>query len=165
MRISNLILSTTLFALLSSLSLTAQAVDGAIKVKSIAQVEIEVADKDGKKSLHREPVEKAIPGTEIIFTNTFENVSAKAASDIIINNPIPNSTTYKAGSAFGQDCEILFSVDQGKTFGVAESLKITSSDGTEHVALPKEYTNIRWSYKKQLPAGKSSDVGFRATIN
>lgn len=165
MRILNLILSTTLFALLSSLSPAAQATDGAIKVKSIAQVEIEVADKDGKKSLRREPVEKAIPGTEIIFTNTFENVSTKAASDIVINNPIPNSTTYKAGSAFGQDCEILFSADQGKTFGVAESLKITSSDGTEHVALPKEYTNIRWSYKKQLPAGKSGDVGFRATIN
>ncbi len=165
MRISNLILSTTLFALLGSLSLTAHAINGAIKVTSLAQVEVEVTDKDGKKSLHREPVEKVLPGTEIIFTNTFENVSAKAASDIVINNPIPNSTTYTAGSAFGQDCEILFSTDQGKTFEVAESLKTKSPDGTEHVALPKEYTNIRWSYKKQLPAGKSSDVGFRATIN
>lgn len=165
MRISHLILSTSLVALLGSTAFNAHAADGAIKVTSIAQIEVEKIDKDGKKSLHREPVSKAIPGTEIIFTNSFENVSAKAASDIVINNPIPNSTTYKAGSAFGADCEILFSVDQGKTFGVAESLKVKGADGTEHVALPKEYTNIRWSYKKQLPVGKSGDVGFRAMIN
>lgn len=165
MRISNLILSTTLIALLSSLSLDALAADGAIKVKSVAQVEVEVTAQDGSKTMERKPVEKAVPGTEIIFTNSFENISAKAASDIVINNPIPNSTTYKAGSAFGQDCEILFSADGGKTFGVAESLKIKTADGTEHIALPKEYTHIRWAYKKQLPAGNTGEVGFRATIN
>jgi uncharacterized repeat protein (TIGR01451 family) len=165
MRMTNLILSTTLITLLGSLSLAAHAADGAIKVKSIAQLEVEVVGKDGKKSLERTPVEKAVPGTEVIFTNSFENISTKAASDIVINNPIPNSTTYKAGSAFGQDCEILFSVDGGKSFGVAESLKVKAEDGTEHNALPKEYTNIRWSYKKQLPAGKTGEVGFRATIN
>ncbi len=137
---------------------------GAIKVKSIAQVEVELV-KDGKRTLHREPVEKAVPGTEIIFTNTFENVTGKEASDIEINNPIPDSSTYKAGSAFGADCEILFSVDDGKNFSAAESLKIIGDDGEERVALPAEYTNIRWIYKKQLPSGKASEVGFRSTIN
>lgn len=164
MRISNLILTTILATLFGSLSLSAYA-DGAISVQSIAQIEVQVTGKDGKKTLQRQPVEKAIPGTEIIFTNKFENVSAKAASDIVINNPVPDNTTYKAGSAFGQDCATLFSVDGGKTFGVAESLKVKAEDGTEHTALPKEYTHIRWTYKKQLPAGKSSEVGFRATIN
>jgi uncharacterized repeat protein (TIGR01451 family) len=165
MRISNLILSTSLIALLSSLSFAAHAADGAIKVKSIAQIEVEVIGKDGKKTLERKSVEKAIPGTVIIFTNSFENVSAKAASDIVINNPIPDSMTYKAGGAFGQDCEILFSADGGKTFGVPEVLKVIGDDNKERAALPGEYTNIRWIYKKQLPAGKTGEVGFRATIN
>lgn len=164
MRISSFILTTLLVAF-SGQPYSVYAADGAIKVTSIAQVEVEAADKDGKKTLHRESVTKAIPGTEIIFTNTFENVSNKVASDIVINNPIPGSTTYKAGSAFGQDCEILFSADNGKTFGVAESLKVKEDNGTEHTALPKEYTNIRWLYKKPLPAGKTGEVGFRATIN
>lgn len=164
MRLSYSILTTTVITLLSSLPISAHATDGAIKVTSIAQIEVETVGKDGKKTMQRERVEKATPGTEIIFTNAFENVSTKTASDIMINNPIPNSTEYKAGSAFGADCEILFSIDDGRNYGVAESLKIKDADGAEHTALAKEYTNIRWSYKKQLPAGKAGEVGFRAVI-
>lgn len=161
MRIINLIF-TSIF--LIGLSFNASAADGAIKVSSTAQVELELV-KDGKKTLMRQPVEKAVPGTEVIFTNTFENTSDKTASDITINNPIPNSTIYKAGSAFGTDCDILFSVDGGRKFAHAEELKVIDAEGNERIALPKEYTNIRWVYKKQLPTGKSSEVGFRATIN
>jgi uncharacterized repeat protein (TIGR01451 family) len=164
MRISKSIITASLIALLGGFSFGAWAADGAIKVASVAQVELEIV-KDGKKTLVRQPVEKAVPGTEIIFTNTFENTSDKGANDIVINNPIPGSTTYKAGSAFGADCDILFSVDSGKKFAHAEALKVIDAEGNERAALPKEYTNIRWVYKKQLPAGKASEVGFRATIN
>lgn len=164
MRISNFFLITILFAALGSFSLGAQAADGAIKVTSIAQVEIEIVGKDGKKTLKRAPVEKAIPGTEVIYTTTFENVIDKAASNIVINNPIPNDTEYKGGSAFGKDCEILFSVDGGNKFGHAEELKVKGDDGKDRIAMPKEYTNIRWTYKGQLAAGKSGEVGFRAVV-
>lgn len=164
MRISNLLLTVTLFALLGSFSSGAQAADGAIKVKSIAQVEVEVTAKDGKKTLKRTLVEKAVPGTEVIYTTTFENVIDKPASNIVINNPIPNDSEYKAGSAFGKDCEILFSVDGGKKFGHAEELKIKDTEGKERTALSREYTHIRWIYKGQLAAGKFSEVGFRAVI-
>ncbi len=164
MRIVNLLLTTTVLTLLSGFSSGAQAAGGTIKVTSIAEVEVTVTAKDGKKILHRTPVEKAIPGTEVIYTNTFENVGKQAASNIVINNPIPNASEYKAGSAFGRDCEILFSVDGGKKFGLAEDLKIKDAGGMERTALAREYTHIRWTYKGQLAAGKSSEVGFRATI-
>jgi uncharacterized repeat protein (TIGR01451 family) len=164
MRIFNLLLTTILFALLGSFSSGAQAAEGSIKITSIAQIEVDVVGKDGKKTLQRTPVTKAVPGTEVIYTNTFENLGKKSASDIVINNPIPNDSEYKAGSAFGKNCEILFSVDGGKKFGHAEELKIKEAGGKERTALAKEYTHIRWTYKKQLAAGKSGEVGFRATI-
>ena len=50
MRISHLIFTTTLVTFLSGLSLGAHAADGAIKVTSAAQIEVEVVGKDGKKS-------------------------------------------------------------------------------------------------------------------
>ena len=100
----------------------------------------------------------------MIFTNIFENICGKTASDIIVNNPIPNDTEYKAGSAFGKDCSIVFSADGGKSFGTAENLKIKGADNKEYTALPRQYTHIRWSYKNQLAAGKSGEVGFRAVI-
>ena len=164
MRIFNLLLTATLFALLGSLSSGAQAADGTIKLTSIAQVEVEVVGKDGKKTLKRTALDKAIPGTVVIYTDTFENTGNKPASNIVIDNPVPNDSEYVAGSAFGKDCEILFSADGGKRFGHAEELKIKGADGKEHTALAKEYTHIRWTYKGQLAAGKSGEVGFRAAV-
>ena len=164
MRMFNLLLTTTLFAMSGSFSLSAHAADGAIKVTSIAQIEVEVVDKKGKKTLKRTPVDKAVPGTEVIYTTTFVNLINKPVNDIVINNPIPNNTEYKAGSVFGKDCEILFSADGGKTFGHAEELKVMDAEGKEHTALPGEYTHIRWNYRVPLAAGKSGEVGFRAVI-
>ena len=164
MRIFNLLFTITLCALLGSLSSSAHAAADAIKISSAAQVEIEVIGKDGKKTLQRIFPVKAIPGTEVIYTNTFENVIDKVVSNIVINNAIPNDSEYKAGSAFGKDCEILFSADGGKKFAHAEELKTTDAAGKERSALAKEYTHIRWIYKGQLAAGKSGEIGFRAVI-
>lgn len=164
MRFINLLLTTTLFALLGSFSQGAFAADDAIKVTSIAQIEVEVVGKGGKKTIQRTPAAKAVPGTEVIYTTTFENKAKKTAENISINNPIPNDSEYKTGSAFGKDCEILFSADGGKTFGHAEQLKIRDADGKERFALSREYTHIRWNYKAKLAPGKSGEVGFRAVI-
>jgi hypothetical protein len=164
MRISSLLLTTVLLAL-GSFSAATYAADNAIKITSIAQTEVEIVGKDGKKTLQRTPVTKAIPGTDVIYTNTFANISNKPVDkNIVINNPVPNDSEYTAGSAFGNDCEILFSVDGGKNFGNAEELKIKDADGKQRTALAREYTHIRWIYKKQLAPGKSGEVGFRATI-
>lgn len=164
MRISRLLLTANLLILLGGYSLAVQAADGAIKVKSVAEIEVTVVGKDGKKEIKRVSPDKAVPGTEVIFTNTFENIGGKTASDIVINNPIPADMEYKGGSAFGKDCSIVFSADGGKKFGHAEELKIKDAEGKERTALPREYTHIRWSYKGQLTAGKSGEVGFRAVI-
>lgn len=162
MKSSRLLLATALMFI--GATLNAQAADGAIKVTSIAEVEVVTIGKDGKKSIKRTSPEKALPGTEVIFTNVFENVSNKAAGDIVINNPIPNNTFFKAGSATGKDTVITFSADGGKTLGLPEKIFIKGADGKSRVAAPNEYTNIRWAYKGQLAPGKSSEVSFRAVI-
>lgn len=163
MRISRLLLTANLLMLLGGFSLDVQAAGATIKVTSIAEVEVDVV-KNGKKEIKRSSPDKAVPGTEVIFTNTFENVGGKTASDIVINNPIPANTEYKAGSAFGNDCAIVFSADGGKTFSAAENLKIKGADGKEYIAPPRQYSHIRWTYKGQLASGKSGEVGFRAIV-
>lgn len=164
MRISHLLFTATLFGALGSVPAGALAADGAIKLTSIAQIEIETVGKDGMKTRKREPVVKAIPGTEVFYTTTFQNIIDKPAGNIVIDNPIPNDSEYKAGSAYGKDCEILFSADGGNKFGRAEELKVKGADGKERTALPGEYTHIRWIYKVQLPAGKSGEAGFSVVV-
>lgn len=162
MKSSRLFLATALMFI--GATLNAQAADGAIKVTSIAEVEVVTIGKDGKKSVKRTSPEKAVPGTEVIFTNIFENISNKAVSEVVINNPIPANTFFKAGSATGKDTVITFSVDGGKTLGLPEKIFAKGVDGKSRAALPNEYTHIRWTYKGQLAPGKSSEVSFRAVI-
>jgi uncharacterized repeat protein (TIGR01451 family) len=164
MHISHLLFATTLWLALGSISSAAQAADSAISLKSIAQVEMEAIDKDGKKTLQRTKVQKAVPASEVIYTTTYQNLIDKPVGNIVINNPIPNDSEYRAGSAFGKDCEILFSADGGKSFAAPQHLKVKGPDGKERMALPREYTHIRWTYQGQLMAGQSGEVGFRTVI-
>lgn len=164
MQISRMFVSVGLVALLAGVSVPSfAATNGSIKVKSIAQIEKEVVGADGKKHITLVPADKAVPGTAVLFTNTFENIGSKEAGNIAINNPVPNNTEYQAGSAYGADSEITFSIDGGKTFAAPEKLKIKTEQG-EQMAKPSAYTHIRWSYQKQLAPGATGEVGFRAVI-
>ena len=163
MRIYRLLQILFLFVMPGGFSINAQADEALIKVTGVVEVENEVLA-NGIKVLKRTPPDKVIPGTEVIFTNTFSNVGGKVANNIVINNPIPKNTLYQTGSAFGKDTEILFSVDGGNQFSRPESLKVTGSDGKPRNALPRDYTDIRWIYKGSLSTGKLGEVGFRALV-
>lgn len=166
--------SLTLATLVSALLLGASAYAapekaapakaGSIKVQSLAEQEIEVKLPDGKTEKKRQPVEKAVPGSEVIYTTRFTNEGAKPAGNIVINNPVPANTTYVAGSAFGDNTAITYSVD-GKNFNTPDKLTIKTKEGRERPALPSEYTGIRWSQKGELAPGKTGEVGFRVKIN
>lgn len=166
MSISRMVLSVTLACLLSGLAgvVVAATNNGPIKFSSNVQTEVEVVGVNGKKHLERQPANRVIPGSVVLYINTFENVSKKPVDGIATTNPIPANTEYQAGSAFGEDTEMTFSVDGGKTFAAPDALKIKAADGSEQLAKASAYTHIRWVYKKQLPAGAMAEVGFRATI-
>jgi uncharacterized repeat protein (TIGR01451 family) len=148
-------------ALCTTLILAAQA--GSVSVKNVAETEIKTVE-NGVTVVKRIPVQKAIPDTEIIYTTTFKNIIDKPVADIIIDNPIPNDSVFKSGSALGNNTAISYSVNAGKTFGAPETLKVKGKDGKDRAALPSEYTHIRWVYQGSLPAGKSSDVSFRTIV-
>lgn len=156
---------TVLFttALLTTFTVpTHTAEPGAIKISSIAEKETEVIDKNGNKTSKRTRVDTAVPGDEIIYTITFENISTKPASNIVITNPIPNDTTYL--SANGTNTEITFSIDGGNQYAARDKLIVTISEGNTRPAMPSDYTHLRWAYKGELGVGEASEVSFRAVI-
>lgn len=163
MYIFRLMLTANLLLMLSGISLPALATEEGISVTSIAEVDVEVI-RNGQREIVRTSPEKAVPGTVVIFTNRFANVSQKAARDVVMSNAIPANTVYQSGSAFGADCAITFSVDGGKNFALAENIRLVRADGREEIAQAAQYTHIRWSYIGELAAGRSGEVGFRAVI-
>lgn len=137
---------------------------GSIELKNIAEIEIEVRDAQGKIERKRAAVAKAVPGTEVIYTTTFKNIGTRPAANIVINNPVPANTTLVAGSVYGANTEISYSVDS-KTFATPDKLKVKDKDGKEITATAADYTAIRWTFKGDLAAGKTAEAGFRAVIN
>jgi uncharacterized repeat protein (TIGR01451 family) len=142
--------------------LPAHAASGAINISSIAEMEIEAVNEDGEQELKRIPVEMAVPGDEIIYTTTFENIINKPAGNIAITNPVPNDTTFR--HANGANTDIEFSVDGGKQYASPDKLNVKTQQGNNRAAVPADYTHVRWFYKGELAVGETSEVSFRAVI-
>lgn len=136
----------------------------AIELTSIVELEVVTLDKQGNEVVKRVPAEKVTPGSEVIYTTRFKYNGTESAEDVVISNPIPEHTIYKQGSANGQGTEIVFSVDDGKTFHASSQLQVTDSDGSKRLAVAKDYTDIRWTYRGQLQPGDEGSVEFRVVL-
>ncbi len=138
------------------------AADNSLKLVSKAEKEVTVT-RDGKKEAKLVPVEKALPGEVVLFTNHYTNTGSTPAEEAAITNPVPQHMVYVDGSAFGAGTTITFSVDKGKTFDLPANLTKTVK-GKKRPARADEYTNIRWTFTSPLPPGKEGDVGFKARL-
>jgi uncharacterized repeat protein (TIGR01451 family) len=138
---------------------------GDIELRNIAELEQEVKAADGKVEKKRVPAQKATPGTEVIYTSIFRNKGSKPAANVSVVNPVPANTILVAGSAFGDNTQIVFSADGGKTWAAADQLKVTGADGKPRPAGISEFTHIRWTYRGELAPGKQGSVGFRVVVN
>ena len=136
---------------------------GCIALKSTAEVEQEVVDAKGEKTKQLVPVQKVVPGKEVIWTITANNVCKQPSDNVTINNPVPEHMSYVAGSAFGAGSTISYSVD-GSAFGAPEELTVTEN-GAKRKARADEYRDIRWVFKSPLQPGASAIARFRAVLN
>lgn len=137
---------------------------GHVELTSMAEIEKEIFNDEGKKELKRVPAKKVIPGSEVIFTTTYENISQEKAEKAVITNPVPEHMVYKENSARGAGTQITFSIDDGKSFNIPAKLFVFDSAGRKYPARPKDYTHIRWEIKKSLQPGGKGEVSFRAIL-
>lgn len=136
---------------------------GHLKVTSKVQKMV-VIKKDGKTSYKFVPATKVLPGEIVQYNTFFENISNKPAGNINITNPIPKHTVYLPHSAQGKNTRAVFSVDGGRHYGKAGTLKVRSKDGKLHPAKPSDYTHIRWQYQGKLAPKTKQAVAFRVRL-
>jgi uncharacterized repeat protein (TIGR01451 family) len=137
---------------------------GHIRLTSVAEIEKEVVNAEGQKKVKRMPATEVVPGTEVIFTTTYENVSKEKAEKAVITNPVPQHMVYSENSARGTDTKITFSIDDGKSFSIPAKLFVFDAAGRKFPARPQDYTHIRWEVIKTLPSGARGEVSFRAIL-
>jgi uncharacterized repeat protein (TIGR01451 family) len=149
------------FVLLSTHAIAAQK--GHLKVTSNVQKMV-VVNKEGKKSYEFIAATKVLPGETVQYNTYFENISDKPADNINIVNPIPEHLVYLPNSAQGENTTIMFSVDGGKNYGKAGTLRVKSADGKLQLAKPSDYTHIQWRYIGNLAPKSRQAVVFRARL-
>lgn len=139
-----------------------QKVSIAIKVEKIIKVE------KGKNWVtKRVSAQDAKKDDILIYTITYTNTAKEAVSDVSVMDPIPQGTEYIAGSASGENAEITFSMDGGKTFGALPlKYKKSNPDGSYEmkVATPSMFTHVKWQIKKKVAPGKSGRVYFKVKV-
>ncbi len=163
MKIKQLLISIISVAVFS-LTHSAFAATGAVEVKSVAEVDKVIFNKDGTKVTKRIPAQKVGPDGEVIYTTTFKNISDKSVGNIVINNPVPEHMRYSIGSAAGANTDITFSTDGGKTYSTEDKLSVTTKEGKVRAPTAEEYTNIRWNYKGELAPTQTGTLTFKSVV-
>jgi uncharacterized repeat protein (TIGR01451 family) len=137
---------------------------GHLDVTTSVQKEEVTVDESGEPASKLVEANTVVPGDRVIYTITFRNTSEEAAENVVITNPISESLTYVAGSAFGPGTIIEFSVDGGQTYAPADQLTITE-DGETRSAHPGDFTHIRWVMQNELAAGAQGTARFAAVLD
>jgi uncharacterized repeat protein (TIGR01451 family) len=129
----------------------------------------EVVTKKGVQQFRKVvPAKKAAPGEILTYTVAYSNKGDEAATNVVIDDPVPAGASYVANSATGDGSEITFSNDGGRTYARPVMLffnyRLPSSQKVERrVATPDQYTHVRWTVAKVAP-GTSGQLTFQVKI-
>ena len=148
----------------SIFSVNAFAEDGKIILTNKVFKQVIKKDEDGKTTYDYVEPGTALPGDVMMYVISFENIGDQPAEGIVINDPVPNNSKYRVGSAAGKNTTTSFSIDDGKTYGNPEDLVVKDANGKEWKAKPESYTHIRWVYNKSLAPGEKGEVSFKTQI-
>ena len=154
-------------SLLLLVALPASAVEKkGVDLKSTAEVDIIVKNDKGVNEVVRVAAADAnvAPGDTVIFSTHYQYQGEKPATNVVINNPLPEHMLYLDGTAEGKGARIEFSVDKGQTFTTAAKLKIKDAEGNEKPASAADYTHIRWTIEGALQNGAEGSVSFKAKV-
>lgn len=138
-----------------------------IELNILAEKEVVETSADGEQVRRRVSAADALPGEVIFYTLRYSNSGDESARNVRIDNPVPEGTEYLADSAWGDNTEILFSIDQGQTYKRPANLtyETTDSQGASERrrAQPEQYNAIRWIVT-EIPAGQQGSVGFSVVV-
>ena len=163
MKIAHLFTAAILAVMLSQLP--AQAA-GKVTVNITASKEV-VVSKNGQKVVKTVPAKKFAPGDIIIYAINYKNTGTEPATNAVIVDPVPEGTVYVTDSASGENADITYSIDNGKSYRkptvLYYEIELAKGKKEKQVASPEMYTNIRWTIPT-IPPGGSGKAGFKVRV-
>jgi len=139
------------FSLISPLLFAAAEVE----ISSRALVEEEVLNADGSKEMVRSEVEQIDSGRELIFELTVTNKGDEQATNLKIDNPVPEGTVYVTSPAGGEGTEFTVSHNGDEYFSEPDFMDSEFS--------VSDIRHLRWTLKS-LNSNESVILEFRVVI-
>lgn len=124
-----------------------------VKIEMTTEREV-MAVRNGQHVKTRVPTKTIEPGGTLIYAIHLVNEGDSTATNVVVNNPVPDGAVYIAGSAAGKGSTPMISVDRGGTFKRERQM---------HNVTPEAVTDIRWVVDK-MPAGSKRNLEFRVTV-
>ena len=129
------ILSLALLFWTAAAAPTARAQDEpGIELRTVAEVEVEVAKDDGFIEIRRAPAGKVVPGDEVIYTMHYRNAGSEPADDVVITNPLPEHMLLLRTDVLEGGLNLIFSVNGGQEFDALARLSVIGEDGRQRPA-------------------------------
>ncbi|PZD75344.1 hypothetical protein C1752_00248 [Acaryochloris thomasi RCC1774] len=136
-------------------ALVQQILQPQVKLALSAEKQVITTDAEGNKATAWEAIEGDVtvqPGDVLRYTLNSENAGDKPASNLVVTQPIPQKTAFRADSAKANGAELTYSIDAGQTFSAQPLIEETQPDGSvKMVPAPAEmYTHVQWDYSNSL---------------
>lgn len=135
-----------------------------VSIKAEKEVTVKENGNEVKKIVEAKEI---LPGDIITYSLNFANSGDAAASNVILNDPIPEGTAYLFGSATETAGELTFSIDHGKSFKkpsmLTYEISLPGGGKEKRTASPEQYTDIRWIIKT-IPPGVKGSVSFKVKV-
>lgn len=126
-----------------------------------------VIEENGQDVTRWVEAEDIVPGEKLKYTVTYVNVGDEPATEIRIENPIPELTVYVDDTASGDGSNIVFSADGGENYSIKSDvtyeIRVFGGGTDRRVASAERFTNIRWLID-QVPVGNSGEVSFQVVV-
>ena len=140
------------------------AAQDTLELRNSVFQDVEVKAADGTVRKERVPAAKVVPGSEVIYVITYQNVGKQPATDVVITNPIPTELAYRPEPEPGPTAAPEVSVDAGKSWGALAKLSVKGDDGKPRPAQGSDVTHVRWKLRTPVKAGEQGSVSYRAVL-
>ena len=111
--------------------------------------------------------QEVLPGEKLKYTVRYVNLGDEPATQVRIENPIPELSVYVTDSAAGEGTTIVFSADGGAQYSSREQVTyevaVFGGGKDRRLATAERFTNIRWLIE-QVPPGSTGEVSFQVLV-
>lgn len=126
-----------------------------------------IIEENGQQVTQWVDAQEVLPGEKLKYTVRYVNMGDEPATEVRIENPIPELSVYVTDSASGEGSSIVFSADGGAQYNTAGEVTYEVAvfgGGTDRrVANAERFTNIRWLIE-QVPPGSQGEVSFQVLV-